>query len=172
MMKHDKLLKLVLAALFAALTCVATSLISIPIPATNGYINLGDGMVLLSAFLLGPVYGAAAAGLGSMLADILLGYAAYAPGTLVIKAAMALCAALLFGRLRGKARSAALAAGLLGEAVMVLGYFTYESVFLSYGLAAAASIPANCLQGAGSVIAAVLVYHALNAVPSIRKLTY
>ena len=45
MMKHDKLLKLVLAALFAALTCVATSLISIPIPATNGYINLGDGMV-------------------------------------------------------------------------------------------------------------------------------
>ena len=55
MMKHDKLLKLVLAALFAALTCVATSLISIPIPATNGYINLGDGMVLLSAFLLGPV---------------------------------------------------------------------------------------------------------------------
>ena len=152
MMKHDKLLKLVLAALFAALTCVATSLISIPIPATNGYINLGDGMVLLSAFLLG--------------------YAAYAPGTLVIKAAMALCAALLFGRLRGKARSAALAAGLLGEAVMVLGYFTYESVFLSYGLAAAASIPANCLQGAGGVIAAVLVYHALNAVPSIRKLTY
>ena len=66
-MKHDKLIKLILAALFAALTCVATSVIHVPIPATNGYINLGDGMVLLGAFLLGPVYGAAAGGLGSML---------------------------------------------------------------------------------------------------------
>ena len=44
-MKHDKLIKLILAALFAALTCVATSVIHVPIPATNGYINLGDGMV-------------------------------------------------------------------------------------------------------------------------------
>ena len=43
-MKHDKLLKLVLAAIFAALTCVATMLIHLPMPATNGYINLGDGM--------------------------------------------------------------------------------------------------------------------------------
>ena len=99
-MKHDKLIKLILAALFAALTCVATSVIHVPIPATNGYINLGDGMVLLGAFLLGPVYGAAAGGLGSMLADLLLGYAAYAPGTLIIKAAMGLCAGLLFGALR------------------------------------------------------------------------
>ena len=60
-MKHEKLIKLVLAALFAALTCVATMLIHIPMPATNGYINLGDGMVLLGAFLLGPVYGMASA---------------------------------------------------------------------------------------------------------------
>ena len=82
-MKHEKTVKLVLAALFAALCSVATMLIHIPIPATNGYINLGDGVVLLGAFLLGPVYGMAAGGLGSMLADLLLGYAAYAPGTLV-----------------------------------------------------------------------------------------
>ena len=34
-MKHDKLIKLILAALFAALTCVATSVIHVPIPATN-----------------------------------------------------------------------------------------------------------------------------------------
>lgn len=171
-MKHDKLLKLVLAALFAALTCVATSLIHIPIPATNGYINLGDGMVLLSAFLLGPVYGAAAGGLGSMLADLLLGYASYAPGTLIIKAAMALCAALLFHGLREKTKAASLIAGIVGEAVMVLGYFAYESTLLSYGLAAAASIPANCLQGVGGLIVSLFAYHALYAVPSIKKLAY
>ena len=83
-MKHQKLYRLVLAALFAALTFVATNIIRVPIPATDGYINLGDCVVLLGAFLLGPVYGAAAGGIGSALADILSGYAVFAPGTFVI----------------------------------------------------------------------------------------
>ena len=171
-MKHDKLIKLVLAALFAALTCVATSVIHVPIPATNGYINLGDGVVLLGAFLLGPVYGAAAGGLGSMLADLLLGYASYAPGTLIIKGAMGLCAGLLFGALRDKSRAASLVSGILGEVIMVLGYFAYESTLLGYGLAAAASIGANCIQGLGGLVVSLAVYHVLYTVPSVRKLAY
>ena len=94
-MKHQKLYHLVLAALFAALTYVATNIIRVPIPATDGYINLGDCVVLLGAFLLGPVYGAAAGGIGSALADILSGYAVFAPGTFVIKALIAVIAAAL-----------------------------------------------------------------------------
>ena len=72
-MKHQKLYHLVLAALFAALTYVATNIIHVPIPATDGYINLGDCVVLLGAFLLGPVYGAAAVrfGMGTGLYCIL-----------------------------------------------------------------------------------------------------
>lgn len=170
-MKHDKLIRLVLAALFAALCCVATMLIDIPMPATNGYINLGDGMVLLGAFLLGPLYGAAAGGLGSMLADILLGYAVYAPATLVIKGLMAMCAALVLRSMRGK--TAGLAAGAIaGEIIMVLGYFAFEALVMGYGLAAAASIPGNAIQGAAGIIVSVLAYKALHAVPSIRKLSY
>lgn len=168
-MKHNDLIRLVLAALFAALSCVATLVISIPIPATNGYINLGDGFVLLGAFLLGPVYGMAAGGLGTMLADIILGYAVYAPGTLVIKALMALCAALVLRAMHGK--TAGLIVGAVaGELVMVLGYFAYESLLLGYGLAAAGSIPANALQGAAGAAVSVLCYKALYAIPSIRKL--
>ena len=170
-MKKDKLTRLVLAALFAALCCADTSLIHIPIPATNGYINLGDGVVLLGAFLLGPVYGAAAGALGSMLADLLLGYALYAPGTFVIKGLMALCAALTMSAFRG--RKGGLTVGAIaGELVMLLGYFAYESLALGYGLAAAASIPANAIQGAAGIVAAVVAYHALYAVPSIRKFSY
>lgn len=170
-MKHDKLLKLVLAAIFAALTCVATMLIHIPMPATNGYINLGDGMVLLGAFLLGPAYGFAAGGLGSMLADLLLGYASYAPGTFVIKGLTALAAALILRAMHGK--TAGLAAGAAaGEIVMVLGYFAYESTVLGYGLAAAASIPGNAIQGAAGVVVSILAYKALLAVPSIRRMSY
>ena len=94
-MKHQKLYHLVLAALFAALTYVATNIIRVPIPATDGYINLGDCVVLLGAFLLGPVYGAAAGGIGSALADIISGYAVFAPGTFVIKALIAVIAAAI-----------------------------------------------------------------------------
>lgn len=169
-MKHDKIVKLVLAALFAALTCVATLVVSIPIPATNGYINLGDGVVLLGAFLLGPVYGLAAGGLGSMLADILLGYALYAPGTLIVKALMALCAALVLRAGHGKT-GALLLGAVVGELVMIAGYFVYEALALGYGWAAAGSIPANAIQGIAGALVSVLCYKALRAVPSIRKLS-
>ena len=87
-MKQTKLRTLILAAMFAALTCVATMIIHIPSP-IGGYFNLGDCMVLLSAFVLGPVWGTAAGGIGSALADVICGYFVYAPGTLVIKALMA-----------------------------------------------------------------------------------
>ena len=61
----EKTKKLVLAALMCALTCVATMVIRIPTP-TMGYIHPGDALVLPCAFLLGPVPGALAAGIGSM----------------------------------------------------------------------------------------------------------
>ena len=59
--------------MLAALVCVATMVIKIPSP-LNGYINLGDCIVLLSGWLLSPVYGFMAAGLGSALADLFAGY--------------------------------------------------------------------------------------------------
>ena len=171
-MKHDNLVKLVLAAVLTALTCVATMLIHIPMPATNGYINLGDALVLLCAFLLGPAwYGAAAAGLGSMLADLLLGYAVYAPGTLIIKCLVAFTAALVVRAGHGKI-PALIVGAIAGEVLMVLGYFAYEGLALGYGLAAAASIPGNALQGAAGAVVGILAYKTLVAVPSVKKLSY
>lgn len=66
-MKSTK--KLVIGALMAALTCIATMIIKIPTP-TLGYIHLGDGLVLLCGIVLGPLGGALSAGIGSMFADI------------------------------------------------------------------------------------------------------
>ena len=74
----SKTLKLVISALMASMVCVATIVIKIPIPATGGYINLGDCIVLLSGVVLGPLYGGLAAGLGSALADLLGGYVVFA----------------------------------------------------------------------------------------------
>ena len=86
---NGKTKQIVTAALFAALACVATMVIKIPSP-MDGYLNLGDCVVLAAGWLLAPGYGFLAAGLGSGLADLFSGYAAYAPATFVIKGLMAL----------------------------------------------------------------------------------
>ena len=112
-MKDRKGFRIVLTAMLAAMVCVSTICIQIA-SRVGGYINLGDALVLMSGFMLGPVYGGAAAGIGSALADIITGYAYYAPGTLVIKAAIAAVAALLARSLARRAPhgpSAALGAG-------------------------------------------------------------
>jgi len=77
---------LAVTAVFTALVCVATMIFSIYVPATHGFFNIGESMVFLSAILFGPFVGGFAGGVGSMLADLLLGYPHYAPATLVVKA--------------------------------------------------------------------------------------
>ncbi len=150
--------KLVMAALLAALTCIATMIIKIPSP-LKGYINLGDCIVLLSAWLLSPAYSFLAAGLGSALADVFSGYITYAPATFVIKGLMALIAFLGFKLLHNKIGkfTSRIVSGILAEIIMVAGYFIFEG-FL-YGFAPSiVNIPPNCVQGiAGIIIGIVLV---------------
>ena len=154
-MNNQKVRKLVLSALMAALVYVATSIIQIPSP-VNGYVNLGDCFVLLSGWLLGPWWGAAAGGIGSMLADLLLGYGHYAPGTLIIKGAMSLVAALIF-KAFGKNTVGALVSGVVAEIIMVAGYFGYAALLLGKGIGAAASIPGNLVQGTVGLVAGFLL---------------
>ena len=171
-MKNNHLYKLVSAALFAALACVATMIIQIPSP-TQGYVNLGDCIVLLSGWLLGPWYGFAAAAVGSALADILLGYMQYAPATFLIKGLVALTAYYLFkGFLklfREKSFPAVLLSAVIAECIMVFGYFGYEAVVLQYGLAAAAGMAANIAQAVMGVAAGSGLYLLLARIPQIRR---
>lgn len=163
---------LVYTALFTALTTVATLVIQVPSP-MSGYVNLGDAMVLLSAWILGPVYGTAAAGIGSMLADLLSGYAYYAPGTLVIKCLMAFVAAQVFLVLKDKVKGkhfAKVVSGLLAEIIMVAGYFGYAGLILGNGLSAALSIPGNLVQGGFGIVVSTVVYLALSQVIKMPKL--
>lgn len=169
-MKIRKLSKIVAAALFAAIICVATFIVQIPSPATGGYINLGDCFVLIAGIYLGYGYGALAAGLGSALADLLAGYAQYAPATFVIKALMAVTAYAVFKSLSKKSVTLAkIICGISAEAVMVLGYFGYESVILKYGMGAAASILPNVIQGVAGIAAAFALSTALDAAAKRSK---
>ena len=154
----------VAASMMAAMTCIATMIIKVPTPGTNGYVNVGDCVVLLSAWLLGNPYGALAAGIGSALADILSGYAVYAPGTAVIKALMALTGALIISRASRTHTPGFLTyilSSIVAEAVMVFGYLMYESTLLGYGSAAIASVPANLIQGIVCAMLANALIHVL-----------
>lgn len=172
-MKSTK--NLVIASLFAALVCVTTMAIKIPTP-TNGYIHPGDGMVLLCGILLGPQIGGLAAGIGSMLADVFSGYALYAAGTLVIKAAAAMTAGILYRVLPGKSRARIAISGFVGESIMVGGYYLYEiglamasgSNLAASAIAATAGVPFNVVQGAFGILIALVLFPVLQKVSSFR----
>lgn len=138
----------------AASIVLLTALVSVPLPGGHGYINLGDAGVLMAAYLLGGPWGGLCAGAASALADILLGWAVYAPATFLIKGAVALLGGTLLHRLkhRGKTFSIYLAALLVP-----IGYFLYETVL--YGMASALpNVFLNTVQClAGATLAHLLI---------------
>ena len=158
-MKENNITKrIVIAAMLTALTCVATVIIKIPSP-LKGYLNLGDCVVLLAGWILTPVYGFLAAGLGSALADLFSGYIMYAPATFVIKGLMSLVAyygiKLLHNKI-GKLPSRIIT-GILAEVIMIMGYFVFEGFLYGFGVSVV-NIPANGIQGiAGLLLGCILV---------------
>ena len=150
--------KIIIAALLASLTCVATMIIKIPTP-LKGYINLGDCIVLLAGWSLSPFYGFLAAGIGSALADLLSGYALYTPATFIIKGLMALIAFYVFKLLNKKIGGlfSRIISGILAELCMILGYLIFEGVLYGF-VQAAVNIPSGIIQGlAGLIFGYILI---------------
>lgn len=169
---NTNLRKIVTTALFAALACVATMSIRIPTPGTGGYIHPGDAVVILSGIILGPSGGFLAAGIGSAMADLAGGYFIYIPITFMIKGITACAAGLIYHKIgrTGKGQCTAVILGGIADIIFVAGgYFLCEIPL--YGIsAAAASIPANLIQGLSGLIIAFVLYPILLAVPDIRRL--
>lgn len=165
--------KLAFTALFACLCLVGTVVIAIPLP--FGYFNVGDVFVLLSAWCLGPLYGSAAAAVGSALADIVSGFPIYAPATFLIKGIDALIAYMAWSLLKKAVRNEKLdilprlCGALLGETFMIGGYFLYDGIL--YGFAAAAgSLLGNTLQGVFCLTCAVALISLLGHIQSMKRL--
>lgn len=167
---NRSLKKLVMAALFAALSCVATYIIKIPTPGTGGYIHPGDAVVILSGVFLGPVYGMLAGGIGSALSDLIGGYFIYVPITFVIKGLIAFASGYVFQKSGADRHSKQIAVAICGVIDIVLvagGYFICEIPIYSLP-GAAASIPANIIQGISGLIIASILYPLLN--PAIKPI--
>ena len=169
---NSKTKRITTCAIFSAIICVVTTFVAVPAPAI-GNINLGDLFILCSAWLLGP-YGAIASGVGACLADLLSGYAIYAPATFFIKLLMALCCHYIFTLLSKIVKHRFvphLVSALLAECVMVVGYFLYECIIYGF-LPAVASVPFNLIQGSICMVTGTFVISLLcksSAIEGFRK---
>ena len=130
--REDSLKKLVFAGIFAALTYIVFTFLSIPIPTIAGdkvTVHLGNAFCVLGALILGSFYGGAGGALGLTIADLMDPvYIVQAPITFVIKFLMGILVGAIAHRMGhistkkdlGKVfrwTVAAVAAGLLFNAV-------------------------------------------------------
>ena len=141
--------KITIYALAIALVCVSTMVIQIPIPL--GYMHLGNTLILLCAFLFGPRVGLAAGGIGSALADLLTGFAFWAPWTLVIKGLMGFAIGFIANRESGHAkmlRVSTAIASAVGILIMIFGYFIAGSIIYGSVYTGALQIPGLSIEGA------------------------
>ena len=130
--REDSLKKLVFAGIFAALTYIVFTFLSIPIPTIAGdkvTVHLGNAFCVLGALILGSFYGGAGGALGLTIADLMDPvYIVQAPITFVIKFLMSIHVGAIAHRMGHSSTEkdlgkvfrwtvAAVAAGLLFNAV-------------------------------------------------------
>ena len=180
MSNNTKINSLVLTALMIAIVTIGTLIIRIPSP-TQGYVNLGDGMVFMSVLLLGKRNGAIAASVGSALGDIIGGYPVWAPWTFVIKGLMAIVLGLLIEKIISSDKpqlkflntpiSEILALSISGF-VMVIGYYIAKAVMINNWIVPLVGIPANIFQFSVGLLIAILVSNTLYKTSSKSLFVY
>jgi uncharacterized membrane protein len=149
---------LALTAIFTALTTVATLLLVIPFPATSGYFNLGDSLVMISGLILGPLGGFISGGVGSALADM-VGYPHFAPITFIVKGCEGLVVGIFSKQIQTSSRVhfRDILGLLLGACVMLLGYFIAEALLYGCEAALLELIWVNSIQVTVGIFIALLI---------------
>ena len=159
-MSHIGTREIAASAVMAALVCVTTMLIQVPIPATEGFFNVGDAMIMVAALTFGPMVGAIAGGIGSSLADLLGGWYVYVIPTLIIKGVEGLLAGWVMSGTDKLSFQRLMFAWIVGGLEMVGGYFLFQ-VYL-YGFSAAfVEVPFNFVQMAVGGIVGIPISLAL-----------
>lgn len=158
--------KIAAVAVFGALVFVS-NMISVPIPVAIGdvsRIHMGNIFCLLSGFVLGPVGGGLAAGIGSALYDLTNpAYIASAPFTFAFKFLLAfVCGLVAYG---GKQRAEnhgrnvlAAAAGSLTYMILYLGKSFIQGLLLGSEIGAVLTAVATkfVTSGVNAIIAVVV----------------
>lgn len=149
--------KIASLAILIAVTTIFTYMIRIPVAPTRGYLNLGDVAIFFTAITFGPITAFITGGLGTALADIISGYAQWAPITFFAHGIQGLVIGLIIysGRKNGNkqkiGRLPLFLAFICASAIMAGTYFVTGGFMYGFG-AAAAELPGNILQNAAGVL--------------------
>lgn len=186
---NDRLRKLTYTAMFAVLNYVVFTYGKINVTISEGSstaIHLANAVVVLSAWLLGPVYGGMAGAIGLSLADVLdPRYITSAPKTFILKFLIAFIAGKIAERLklrekedRREITKAAVISAVAGLGFNVIfdplfGYF-YRQYILGVPQQAAKIIASwvagtTLINAVLCVIVSVLLYNALYHYVKNRK---
>lgn len=151
--------KITYMALIIAISVVLTFLIRIPVPSTQGYFHPGDAVLVIGVIILGKKNGAIAGSIGQALADLMGGYAIFAPVTLCAKILMGILLGTAFEkyeRYRSDGHKTHLVStvifALLALISMVAVYFLAETAIYGSPVIPLVEIPVNCLQFAFGII--------------------
>lgn len=165
-MNKNHTITLVKSSMIAALIFIVTFLVAVPVPGTSAYVNMGDSVIYCAGLLLNIPWAAAAAGIGSALADWAIGFPVYIPATIIIKALMGLvCAAMM----RNAKFPRFVLASIIGGSIMFVGYFIYEVLFMGGWGYAVQTLVGNLIQWAGGVAGAIALYHPVKRIKGALK---
>ncbi len=177
-------MRIAMAAVLTAITAVFTLAVRVPVAPTRGYINLGDVAIYFTAFTFGPVTALIAGGLGTAIADLLAGYAQWAPISFVNHGVQGLAAGLIIQSRIGKRNEAVpgkfdpltitgvVIAGIVGTVIMVGLYFLAGGFMVGFP-AALVEVPGNIIQNvAGVLLGTLLALSVYRAYPPVRRMTW
>ncbi len=147
---NNKTKLIVLNGLMVAFVCIATMIIQIPVPMTQGYVNIGDSIIFVTSIVFGPIPGMIAGGIGSALADILTGYSYWALSTLIIKGFEGYIVGIVVRNNATLIKN--ILATLLGTIIMVFGYLVFGTFLQGSFIVSLSSVPSNIIQGIVSMV--------------------
>ena len=161
--------RVALAAVMIAVTTVFTMLIRVPIPATQGYFNFSDVAIVFASLAFGPWVGLVAGGVGTALADVVGGYAQWAPLSLLAHGLEGLLIGLL---VRRRTLPHMLVGWAAGSAVMIgLYYLGSALVLVGDWVVPLAEMPINLLQAAVGALVGIPLYFAVRrAYPPVEQM--
>ena len=152
-MSKTNLRHLTTTAIFAALICITTAyMLHIPVPATGGYIHLGDSLIFLAATILPTPYAMLAGAIGGGLADLLTAPMWTLP-TIIIKALIV----LPFSKKGNKILTTRnLVAPLFAFCISALGYYVATAILYNQFTAFLTSVLGSAVQSFGSAVCFIL----------------
>lgn len=157
-----------ITAVSIAIVVLLVYIVRIPVPATGGFWHTGAIGEVFVAVAFGPVIGAIAAGVGAALADLLAGYASFAPLTLFAHGATGLIAGWIGWR---KSWRWMLLGWILGGLAQVAIYFLGEATLYGFGVAGAAvELVGNFVQVGLGIFGVLLFLQVRRAYPQISRL--